>query len=120
MSTGEDIDISYLVIEDIGISVRNAVMYGEIAWLTQDGKRVAIIIPAAEIHVNYVVEARKGSRPWLAMSNAGGDENAGRTAYGSWLGSKRATGGTTGGTMEYRLVRRTAVITDEILEEVKE
>jgi hypothetical protein len=66
----------------------------------------------AETVVNYVVESRKGDRPWQTMWNTAGDEEAGRAAYNSFLASKRVKGFA----LDYRLVRRTAVITDEVLE----
>jgi hypothetical protein len=61
--------------------------------------------------INFVIEARKPGRGWITMTNAGADEVAGRGAYSDWVLSKYATGSST----EYRLVKRTAVITDEVL-----
>lgn len=60
--------------------------------------------------INYVVEARVPPRDWITMTFADTEEQ-GRTAYDSWLASKQACGFST----EYRLVKRTAIITDEPL-----
>jgi hypothetical protein len=64
--------------------------------------------------VNYVIEARRGDRPWIIMSNTGDNEELGRAAYDDWLAAKQHAGSST---LRYRLVRRTAVITDEIVEQ---
>jgi hypothetical protein len=69
-----------------------------------------------QVEVSYIVEARRGDRPWIAwiaMSNTGNDEELGRKVYEDWLASKRRTGST----LQYQLVRRTAVITDEVIEQ---
>lgn len=66
-----------------------------------------------ETHVNWVVEARRAaSNTWITMVNAADDEVAGRACYKDWLTSKARTGST----MKYRLVKRTAVVTDEVIE----
>jgi hypothetical protein len=65
----------------------------------------------SETVVNYVVEARVPGKPWLTMQLI--PENAGKPfahkAYENWLASP--------GHLEYRLLRRTAVVTDEVLVE---
>jgi hypothetical protein len=59
--------------------------------------------------VNYVVEFRVDDRPWRTWLNAGGDEQHARDACRTaQAGRRRRT--------EFRLVKRTAVITDEVLE----
>jgi len=66
--------------------------------------------------INYVVEARRAGRPWITMHSTGDDEELGRAVYSDWLASKRHTEST----LEYRLVRRTAVFTDEVIEQERE
>jgi hypothetical protein len=75
---------------------------------------VARILPSAtDVTVNYFTEARKAGAPeWAMMGFGGGDEEAGREVYESFLASKRAKGFT----HSLRLVRRTAEITDVVLE----
>jgi hypothetical protein len=67
---------------------------------------------ATEPVVNYLVEARKGGRDWITMSNAGDDEVAGRMMHQDWLASKRHGNWST----EYRLVKRVATFTDVVLQ----
>lgn len=73
----------------------------------------AVTEEATYTEVNWVVEASAHSRPWITMTNAGDKEELGRLSYQAWLDSRAAAGGSA----RYRLVKRTAVITDEVVEE---
>jgi hypothetical protein len=71
--------------------------------------RVARVLPSAtDVTVSYFTEARKAGAPEWTMMGFGG----GREVYESFLASKRAKGFT----HSLRLVRRTAEITDVVLE----
>jgi hypothetical protein len=60
--------------------------------------------------VNYVVEYRLPGKPWLIWPQViPVDEQGARAAYRAVAGSPRV------GRLQYRLVRRVAVITDEVI-----
>lgn len=64
--------------------------------------------------VSWVVEAlRPGTVSWTAMTNAGDNEELGRALFTDWLKSKARSASA----VQYRLVKRTAVITDEVIRE---
>lgn len=71
---------------------------------------------ATETLVSYVIEVReevrRGTRPWIPMSILGDSEGVARTAYDDWLVAKRQNPRSV---LRYRMVRRTAVVTDEVL-----
>lgn len=59
-----------------------------------------------ETVINYVVEVRVPGKPWLTQY-AGEYEQAGRQNYDQWRKGR--------GSLEVRLIKRTAAITDEVL-----
>ena len=61
-----------------------------------------------ETVISYIIEASIPGKPWLAWAHVD-DEDDARVAYASFLGSHRTR-------TRFRLVKRTAVITDEVLE----
>jgi hypothetical protein len=69
----------------------------------------------SEVVVNWVVEARRpGNERWATMYNGHGDgEELAREEYGRYLDAQRANPGSV---LQFRLVRRTAVVTDEVIE----
>src|SRR5215469_14431200 len=62
--------------------------------------------------VNYVVEHRLPGGPW-GTTDMADDEPAGRKRYDNWNKSKASK--ERDGRLEFRLVKRTAAITDEVL-----
>jgi hypothetical protein len=58
--------------------------------------------------VHYVVEARRDQRAWLVMTGSE-DEAATWEAFKSFQGERFPR-------LQYRMVKRTAVVTDEVLE----
>ena len=61
-----------------------------------------------ETVTSYVIEASVPGKPWITWAHAD-DEAGARIAYASFLASRRTR-------TRFRLARRTAVITDEVLE----
>ena len=59
---------------------------------------------------DYVIEIRAAGRPWTRVPG-GGTEEAARRDYRTWLGTPAIAGGRT----DVRLLKRTAVVTDEVL-----
>jgi hypothetical protein len=63
--------------------------------------------------VNWLVQARRpGHKNWATMYNAHDSEELAREQYAKFLASKQVTGSV----LQYQLTRRTAVITDEVIE----
>jgi len=83
----------------------------DMAHYQPDGVVIAEVETTAEVVTNYVVEFRAPGRSWLAFANGGDDRKAAERAFEIGAGSRRSTGLST----EYRLVRRTALVTDEVL-----
>lgn len=64
--------------------------------------------------VNYVVEASKnGVSHWVTVYDGGDNLVHGEVGYQQWAGDRYVTNTT----MVYRLVKRTTVITDEVLQD---
>lgn len=60
---------------------------------------------------SWVIEGRNSDRRrWLTLTTAESEQDA-RRAYGVWLVSAQRSG------MVVRMLKRTAVVTDEVLEE---
>lgn len=61
---------------------------------------------------DYAVEVRVPGRDWTRVPGNGASEATARRDYRVWLGSS----GHVSGSLAVRLIKRTAVITDEIIE----
>jgi hypothetical protein len=57
--------------------------------------------------VNYVIEGCPDGRPWITLQLPGDDQGIARQAYENWLAGD--------GSLNLRLVQRTAVITDVVV-----
>jgi hypothetical protein len=64
--------------------------------------------PVTQTVVNYVVEGRGGDADWVTLDLVDDIPEKGEATYRHWLSGR--------GSLELRLVKRTAVITDVVLE----
>lgn len=61
--------------------------------------------------INYVIQVRREGRPYLDVENLTDDESAARRQYDVWQAHRRNS------ELEYRMIRRMAVVTDEVVRE---